>query len=75
MGRLITAPNLAGADDVYEALLGLTAGLDEAASLRAQAKLILMLANHIGDPEAIAEAVALSRPTPDGAGAPKPPVA
>ncbi|CAN5647758.1 DUF2783 domain-containing protein [soil metagenome] len=63
MAALITTPNLEGADDIYAALVGLTAGLGEAESLRVQAKLILLLANHIGERAVIEEAISISRPT------------
>ena len=61
MGRLITTPNISGVDDVYDSLVGLTAGLGEVESLRVQAKLILLLANHAGDREAVEEAISLCR--------------
>jgi hypothetical protein len=59
---LNTTPNLAGADDVYEALVGLHAGLSEAESLKVWAKLALTLANHIGDREVIEQAIEICRP-------------
>lgn len=62
MPGLILEPNLDGADEVYEALVALTAGLDEVASLRAQAKLIVILANHVGDREVLLQAIRLARP-------------
>lgn len=61
MAELITTANLAGHDDIYEALVNLTSGLDEAESLKVQAKLILALANHIGDREVVLQAIALAR--------------
>lgn len=62
MAELILTPNLARADDVYEKLVGLHAGLSEAESLRIWAKLVLTLANHIGDAEVIGQAIAIARP-------------
>lgn len=62
MGGLIVTPSLAGADDVYESLVRLHEGLSEAESLKVWAKLVLILANHVGDPAVIAEAIALARP-------------
>lgn len=62
MTDLITAPNLAGADDLYEVLVALHEGLSEAESLRVWAKLVLVLANHIGDPGVVAQAIAIARP-------------
>ena len=67
MAELITTPNLAGADDVYEALVRLHEGLSETESLKVWAKLVLTLANHIGDREVIAQAVAVARKEPAAA--------
>ncbi|MGF1594904.1 MAG: DUF2783 domain-containing protein [Kiloniellaceae bacterium] len=60
--RLVTAPNLAAPDDFYAALAELHRGLDPEESAKANAKLILLLANHIGDPTILDEAIALARP-------------
>ncbi|MBP7240897.1 DUF2783 domain-containing protein [Amaricoccus sp.] len=60
-GNLDLAPNLTGADDVYEALVDLTDGLDETASLRAQARLILILINHLNDRETVLQAIRVAR--------------
>ena len=62
MAELITTPNLAGGDDVYERLVRLHEGLSEAESLKVWAKLALLLANHIGDRAVIEQAIALARP-------------
>jgi hypothetical protein len=56
VGRLITSPNLVHHDDVYERLLALHGGLDEADSRALNARLILLLINHIGDEQVIYEA-------------------
>ena len=61
MARLDTAPRLARPDDVYEMLVAATRGLDERQARLVQSKLILLLANHIGDPEVLAEAIAIAR--------------
>lgn len=45
---LITAPHLDAPDDFYEALLAAHQGLSEADSHAFNARLILLLANHIG---------------------------
>lgn len=58
---LITSPNAAAPDDIYEALIRLHDGLSEEESAAANARLILILANHIGDVEIIREAARLSR--------------
>lgn len=64
MSRLTLKPNLGGADEVYEALVELTEGLDEVESLRAQARLILLLVNHVGDSETVLQAIRLARRRP-----------
>jgi hypothetical protein len=61
MNTLITDPNLAVADDFYEALIETHAGLDEAASQALNARLILLLANHIGDLAVLKAALAAAR--------------
>lgn len=48
-------------DEAYAALITAHAGLDEAASQQLNARLILLLANHIGDPAVFAEALAAAR--------------
>lgn len=58
--RLITRPNIVDADGVYEQLIALHNGLSEAQSMAANARLILLLINHIGDPQAVKEAIALA---------------
>lgn len=45
---LITTPNFDAGDDFYEALLAAHQGLDTAGSEAFNARLILLLANHIG---------------------------
>jgi hypothetical protein len=64
MADLITTPNLAGADDVYEALVRLHEGLSDEESLEVWAKLALTLANHIGDREVVDQVITLARPKP-----------
>ena len=58
MSALIVEPNLARVDEVYQWLVEAHAGLSETASLRLNARLVLLLANHIGDPQAVHEAIA-----------------
>ncbi len=62
MAELITVPQLSGVDDVYEQLVRLHEGLSEADSLKVWAKLVLTLANHIGDRAVIEQAIAVARP-------------
>lgn len=58
---LDTSPRLAQPDEVYAALVALHDGLSESESRLVDAKLILLLANHIGDAAVLAEAMALAR--------------
>jgi Protein of unknown function (DUF2783) len=53
--------NAAVSDDFFEALLGMHVGLNEEQSELLNAKIILLLANHIGDRDVLAEALALAR--------------
>ena len=48
-------------DDLYEALIRAHQGLSEAESPTLNARLVLILANHIGDQEILQEALALAR--------------
>jgi Protein of unknown function (DUF2783) len=58
---LNTQPNLARPDDFYEALIDMHRDLDEAQSQSANAQLILLLANHIGDHATLLEAMRHAR--------------
>jgi len=58
---LNTNPNLADPDDFYEALIGAHRGLSPRQSAMVNAKLILLLANHIGDEAILREALATAR--------------
>jgi hypothetical protein len=58
---LITLPNLAAPDDFYEALIDAHRGLDDAQSALVNAKLVLLLANHIGDLDVLRAAMAAAR--------------
>lgn len=55
---LITSPNLDAGDDFYEALLAAHHGLDADASAAFNARLILLMANHIGRQDVLLEALA-----------------
>lgn len=62
MTRLRTDDGFGGAGDaVYAALLRAHEGLSDADSRRLDARLVLLLANHVGDPAVIAEALAIAR--------------
>ncbi|MVA98020.1 DUF2783 domain-containing protein [Nitratireductor sp. CAU 1489] len=56
MAKLVTQPNIAGPDDFYAELLALHDGRDKAESDAINARLILLLANHIGDRNVLHEA-------------------
>jgi hypothetical protein len=62
---LITAPNLESPDDFYAALIAAHDGLDADASHAFDARLVLLLANHVGSLDVLHEALAAAR---DGAG-------
>src|SRR5690606_30556979 len=55
--KLVTTPNIKDADGIYEALIALHAGRSEEESMAVNARLILLLINHIGDPEAVRDAI------------------
>ena len=72
-GRLKTDLGLDAPDDVYQALVELHRGLDDAQARLVDAKLILLLANHVGDRQVLEEAIAKAReqlaaPTPPNRG-------
>lgn len=58
---LNTAPNIPLADDFYEALIDIHRDLTEAQSQMLNAKLILLLANHVGDLNVLREAMRIAR--------------
>jgi hypothetical protein len=60
MAKLNITPNIAAPDDVYQQIIDMHAELSEAESMKVNAKLILLLINHIGDPEVVREAIALA---------------
>lgn len=61
MAALVTAPNIASPDDFYEQLIALHRGLSDDQSALVNAKLVLLLANHVGDREVLAQAFAAAR--------------
>ena len=58
---LITDANLESPDDFYEALIAAHDGLDEAASHALNARLVLLLANHVGSLDVLREALIAAR--------------
>jgi hypothetical protein len=61
---LITMPNIADADGFYAALLAAHKGLTEAESHAMNARLVLVLANHVGDRAVLDQALGLARGAP-----------
>ncbi|MBS0447222.1 MAG: DUF2783 domain-containing protein [Proteobacteria bacterium] len=58
---LITTPHFSAGDDFYEALIDAHRDLETAQSHALNARLVLLLANHIGDDAVLREALALAR--------------
>jgi hypothetical protein len=58
---LNTEPNIARPDDFYQALIDAHAGLTEAQSAALNARLVLLLANQVGDLDALRAAIAAAR--------------
>ena len=61
MTALNTDPNIPGADEFYEALIEMHRGLTDAQSELVNARLILLLANHIGDTDVLRAAMRIAR--------------
>ena len=61
MARLNTEPNFINPDDFYESLIAMHRDLSEEQSQLANARLILLLSNHIGELEVLREAMAQAR--------------
>jgi hypothetical protein len=68
---LITTPHLEAADAFYEALIDAHRDLSAAQSHELNAKLVLLLANHVGERAALNEALAAARASVLHAGAAK----
>jgi len=61
MTRLITASQFADPDSAYRALVEARRSLSEADSAELDTKLVLILANHIGDIDVLREAIVLAK--------------
>jgi hypothetical protein len=61
MATLNTDPNLTVPDEFYEHLIATHRDLTDAQSALVNAKLVLLLANHIGDADVLAQALAAAR--------------
>lgn len=68
-GALRRTLNLARPDDVYNAIVDAHKDLDDAQCRAFDARLILLLANHVGDEAAIREALAAARQSLEEGGA------
>ncbi|WP_068083674.1 DUF2783 domain-containing protein [Polycladidibacter stylochi] len=63
MSQLVEQPNLNDPDGFYQELIDSHTGLSDAQSTSMNARLVLILANHIGDRAVLAEALALAKET------------
>ena len=61
MSTLNLRPNLTNADDFYESLLKAHDGLNKEESEALNARLIILLANHIGDFMVLDQAITLAK--------------
>ncbi|MEL6599406.1 MAG: DUF2783 domain-containing protein [Pseudomonadota bacterium] len=61
MSDLILTPNLPDPDGFYDRLLAVHEGLDPAESAALNARLILILSNHIGEPRILEQALSAAR--------------
>lgn len=59
--QLIRTPNIASPDAFYEALIAAQRDLTDDQAEMLLAKLVLILANHVGDRAVLSEALALAR--------------
>jgi hypothetical protein len=59
--RLNIEPALERPDDFYEALIAAHRDLGDAQSIRLNCRLVLLLANHVGDMAVLREALSLAR--------------
>ncbi|MEQ1612322.1 MAG: DUF2783 domain-containing protein [Hyphomicrobiaceae bacterium] len=62
--QLITTPNITDPDGFYEELIGSQRELTEPDAVAMNARLVLLLANHIGDRAVLREAIRLARKLP-----------
>jgi hypothetical protein len=61
MGKLVTASRFANPDAAYVLLVEARRGLSDSAAAALDARLVLILANHIGDTDVLKEAIALAK--------------
>lgn len=65
MAKLATQSRFTDPDAAYVMLVEARRGLSEEAAAALDTKLALILANHIGDLDVLAEAIALAKRSPD----------
>ena len=63
MAELVDTPNIEDRDGFYQDLLAAHEGLSEAQSQALNARLVLILANHIGNRQVLGEALDLAKST------------
>lgn len=61
MQKLDLGPRIARPDEFYEALIAAHDGLDDAASTKLNAKLVMLLANQVGDMDLLMQAIELAK--------------
>jgi Protein of unknown function (DUF2783) len=61
MSKLVTTSQFADPDAVYVALIDARRGLSEQAAAAFDARLVLLLANHIGDIDVLRQAITVAR--------------
>ena len=61
-------PNIADADGFYEELIGMQRDLDDEAATLFQARLLLVLANHVGDRAVLSQAMQVARASQEHGG-------
>jgi hypothetical protein len=61
MTTLVTSPNIPAPDDFYQALIEAHQDLSDEQSMALNARLVLLLANHVGDMQVLREALRLAR--------------
>jgi hypothetical protein len=61
MPKLITESRFSDPDAAFVTLVEARRGLNEQQAAELDARLVLILANHIGDPDILAEAIALAK--------------
>lgn len=64
MSDLITTPNIPGPDEFYAELIAAHDGLSDDESAAFNARLILILANHLGDRQVLKQALAAAAHRP-----------